>query len=171
MSQARLAAEAFFERPTTSSAPEVDEPTVVHGDVGGIASQSRVSPAPAAPADAQPRKPKVFRLPGSSGSNVDGLTPPKLAGAQATDEGGATSAASRRHRDPMHGVVRPASGVGGQAQELPSSAPRLAQLRAQLQAVELEIEREKARGSQAAIQWIRQAMLDYDLSPADLGLR
>lgn len=188
MSKAWLDAEAFFAQPPAFPKPETEEPVVVHRDDGAPTSHQRVSTDAIAPTGAQPRTPKVFRLP-TSGEGADAHrvaeTAPASPGASHAD--GSTPARARRRHEQKHGevtIVRPApapadvaaqpspdslpTGAEGQAQGLPPSAPRLAQLQAQLKALELEIERERALKTQAAIDWIRQAMVDHGITAADL---
>lgn len=150
-----------------------------------------------APPDAALRAPKVFRLPPSETNSTETFQeataePATIQETPALPASTATKAARpRRQRRQLHGevtILRPNDGSAELADSQPQYMLPFADVAAirtellpansgyvqilmQLQAAQRELEATKANETAATIQWVRQAMLDYDLSPADLGLR
>lgn len=197
ISDARRAAEAFFSPPTVPEAPIVETPVVVRRKRLLAEDAPEAPTSPQAPADVAPRAPKVFILPPVAAEPADpeqeGKTEPERHPTESREApvAATTTARPRRQRRQLHGKVtilrpndEPAAPADSQPQhtlpfadvaairtELLPVDSRYVQLLMQLQAAHHELELTKANETAAAIQWIRQAMLDYDLGLVDLGLR
>lgn len=198
MSEARRIAESFFVPSSEPPAPTADAPIIVRRKRTLAESTPEVIVAQeSAPADAVRRAPKVFLLPSAETNSTDTVqeaTAEQAAQQESPAEPASTATRAtrpRRQRRQLHSEVtilrpndKPTEPADAQPQhtlpfadvaairtELLPADSGYVQLLMQLQAAQRELELTKANETAAAIQWVRQAMLDYDLSPADLGLR